>query len=1041
MNRFAVRIARSISRRLPGFVSRPLRGALARWQLTRQVSLVVRSGAFDQEWYEAQTGTRFVSQEQACRDYLASGRRLGMSPHPLFEPQHVDRVTWATAKTDPLVRNLRGNTPKGECVHPLVPRSFTRAGGKVTGRPQWVAWASQATADTLMPTTDGALHSGPVTWGAFRAESLRVVREIRRQHESAAVARVSSHRPELTSQDIEVQQPADADTPLVSIITPTWNRAALLRRAIASVQAQSLSSWEMIVVDDGSTDDTLLMVEGQQRLDGRIRVIAAEHGGVCRARNLGLKSARGQFVAFLDSDNTWEPDFLLQVVGHMQMNAWSLAHAVLEIPTVTGALYRALEGNFDDLLVASYIDLNVLVVAADLLVEVGGFDESLRRAVDYDLILRLAKVASPHLVPYVGARYTDDREDHARISVAEPLSWNSVVRARHLLDGVEVGGRVKGRLSVVLPIRRRMDQAVPLIRELLGSFADVEVICVVAGAGRAFARMLSQVALGDSRVKVMLWPTDLELAVSTNLGARAASGEFLALWRPNCMPHQAWATRLLEVLADGHAVAQPLMLQVDGTIASAGAVFTGRDPAPSPFLVGLPEEDAAGLGTLEIPAAYGGVMMVRAETFWAAGGLNPLHGNGLSEVDLTMRLRQEGLGSTALAPQARVTSRAQRRFAFVPDTAASVRVLRDQFSCAPSGSDLLWAAAGFEVVGRTSRTVPAGRGTAPQQLAAPLIRPVMRASVFEAAPSLRWAIDIAAPAGPRGLKWGDWHFAQSLASALRRLGQTVHVDRREARVGGHRELDDVVLVLRGLDLVVPRPAQLSILWIISHPELITKREVETFDAVFAASARWASDVNASWGTRVEPLLQCTDSRVFTPHVGQPDSGHELLFVGNSRKVLRPAVGLSVEAGLEPAVFGGGWEGLIDDRFIHGEYVDNAQLPALYRSAGVVLNDHWDDMRVDGFISNRVFDVLASAGRLMTDEVAGLRDLFDGQVRTFASRWDLAAQLGGDWRSSYPGDEDRLRLAELVRSEHSFDSRARRLLDTAVSLVAAQGSAG
>jgi cellulose synthase/poly-beta-1,6-N-acetylglucosamine synthase-like glycosyltransferase len=110
---------------------------------------------------------------------------------------------------------------------------------------------------------------------------------------------------------------ADVDRPLVSIIMPTWNRAQLLRRAVLSVQAQTYAGWELIVVDDGSTDDTPYVLQGLQTFDRRIRVVAGEHAGVSRARNAGLAAARGKYVAFLDSDNTWQPDFLRVALSAM----------------------------------------------------------------------------------------------------------------------------------------------------------------------------------------------------------------------------------------------------------------------------------------------------------------------------------------------------------------------------------------------------------------------------------------------------------------------------------------------------------------------------------------------------------------------------------------------------------------------------------------------------------------------------------------------------------------------------------------------------
>jgi len=95
--------------------------------------------------------------------------------------------------------------------------------------------------------------------------------------------------------------------PLISIVMPTYNRADTIQRAVASVRAQCWSDWELIVVDDGSTDDTTSRLAG---LDPRIRLLWQENRGVTAARNTGLAAAKGELVAFLDSDDEWLPHHL-----------------------------------------------------------------------------------------------------------------------------------------------------------------------------------------------------------------------------------------------------------------------------------------------------------------------------------------------------------------------------------------------------------------------------------------------------------------------------------------------------------------------------------------------------------------------------------------------------------------------------------------------------------------------------------------------------------------------------------------------------------
>ena len=95
---------------------------------------------------------------------------------------------------------------------------------------------------------------------------------------------------------------------LVSIITPAYNAVAVLAEAVASVQAQTYTYWEMIIAEDCSSDNTLQLARHLAESDGRIRVLArAQNGGAAAAKNDAIRAARGQFIAYLDSDDLWLP--------------------------------------------------------------------------------------------------------------------------------------------------------------------------------------------------------------------------------------------------------------------------------------------------------------------------------------------------------------------------------------------------------------------------------------------------------------------------------------------------------------------------------------------------------------------------------------------------------------------------------------------------------------------------------------------------------------------------------------------------------------
>ncbi len=116
-------------------------------------------------------------------------------------------------------------------------------------------------------------------------------------------------------------------SPLVSIITPAFNSAKVLPRAVASVQTQSFDDWEMIVVDDGSADETFAIAQELAVQDARIRVLAQpQNTGPAQARNRAIQAAGGRFIAFLDADDAWLPEKLERQLAFMQEKRAGLSY-------------------------------------------------------------------------------------------------------------------------------------------------------------------------------------------------------------------------------------------------------------------------------------------------------------------------------------------------------------------------------------------------------------------------------------------------------------------------------------------------------------------------------------------------------------------------------------------------------------------------------------------------------------------------------------------------------------------------------------------
>lgn len=194
--------------------------------------------------------------------------------------------------------------------------------------------------------------------------------------------------------------------PRVSVVMPAYNAAAFVRRAVDSVLAQSFAGFELIVVDDGSVDDTsaVLATYGNQ-----LRVLAQANAGPAAARNHGLRAARGRYVAFLDADDHWEPTKLERQVGLLdsrpEIGFCSTATRLVdsagwpagEWPCCDAALTLP-EGLFTQAAAISGSTSGVLA-RRELLVELNGFDEALRGFEDPDLWIRLSARAGYACIP------------------------------------------------------------------------------------------------------------------------------------------------------------------------------------------------------------------------------------------------------------------------------------------------------------------------------------------------------------------------------------------------------------------------------------------------------------------------------------------------------------------------------------------------------------------------------------------------------------------------------------------------------------------
>lgn len=210
--------------------------------------------------------------------------------------------------------------------------------------------------------------------------------------------------------------------PLVSVVVPAYNSESFIKEAIDSVLNQDYPAIEVLVIDDGSTDSTPDIIRG---FGDRVRLISQNNKGSAAARNMGIISAKGKYIAFLDADDVWRSDKISLQVAALMPSGYKMAYSsfIRWYPNHSGQ-YPAPESQFSipdhpNLTNAkivtgwtySYLLLDCIVWTSTVIVEkaelekVGLFDEHLRKGQDYDLWLRLSRQIEMLGIPQPMALY------------------------------------------------------------------------------------------------------------------------------------------------------------------------------------------------------------------------------------------------------------------------------------------------------------------------------------------------------------------------------------------------------------------------------------------------------------------------------------------------------------------------------------------------------------------------------------------------------------------------------------------------------------
>jgi glycosyltransferase involved in cell wall biosynthesis len=882
--------------------------------------------------------------------------------------------------------------------------------------------------------------------------------------------------------------------PLVSCVICAYDYGAYVEAAVRSALGQEglpgppADALEVIVVDDGSTDETPAILAS---FGDAITVLTQQNEGPAVATNRAIAQARGRYVSLLDADDVWLPDKLARQLAILEANpAVGLVHGDLEVidgdgrltrpskydwygelPVVGRALGRLLSQNeattssitlrtelakaipptpawawCRDWWIAAHVaatheidalrepvaryrihgdNVSAQDVQSEQMVRLWERDLRVRRIFLRELDLTnasldelalawarfagfIAKVAEVRGIPQTQVVPVTDEDRRA--------AWDLRAQAQELLDADPVAaGRLAVKAMAADPFAPSSGRLFETARRRRGAHHRP----TVAQRARAFVELSAAVRADDPAIRrrhaaraLVLDPRDDHARALTEPDRRLAPPT----------PRDA------EQRARFHT---PAARALEGARAFV-AVASAEELTAAPDLLRVwvaafaPDDDA----TLAIATAEEDLEAVHARLAraLAAAGVDPDGGHDMALV---------------LAP------------AGTPVEIALAREAHAVLSGNPAGGESHAVLSANPVGSGTGAT---GRGSGADGFAARALAGHPRAGAHDAdrlraLAERRWshdgfgapltvAITICPQRWDGAERWGDTHFARALADELARRGHDARIEVVAEWDAPDRQPADVTIHLRGLWPYVPRRErgsgageELSVLWNISHPDFLTVAECDAFDLVLTPSARHAEQLRRETSTPVHVLEQATDPTVFFPE-HDPAHEHELVFVGNSRGIFRPILRDLLPTEHDLAVWGQGWGRTLPDGVLAGHHLRNDEVRRAYSSAAIVLNDHWDDMREQGIVSNRIFDALACGALVVSDHLPEIAERFGDAVVTYTTREDLRAQIDALLADPAARSERAARGRAEVLAHHTFRHRVDALLAAVAPLKSA-----
>lgn len=556
----------------------------------------------------------------------------------------------------------------------------------------------------------------------------------------------------------------------------------------------------------------------------------------------------------------------------------------------------------------------------------------------------------------------------------------------------------------------------------------------------------------ESLADYILSRTGCGFPLGCSMALSLAHGSFTVFLDSQAYVSADWLDHLIDPLKRHHALkgTTAKVLQPDGVINSAGCLFDTVSGLPYGALHELPAGSAAAGRITMMPSVSSSCSAFRTSDIIARKGLYCIYASGIAIPDLCLQLGG-GRACFAFIPSSSVVCPADAHpllpddFEFFAERWSGHIIFGEQeyFArrklCGSMKSGEAAYSVPFNKEPNTDRAgCPAGCSVPACDFSGTgcgIRLSSEQQSVIRRIKSFSKLIVIKDPAPGRPFyqkyEWGDYYYARSLARAFGRLGFDTRIDSREDWYTN----DDgacINIVLRGcVRFYCGRyPKSLNVMWLISHPDMTDDVELNEYDFILAASEILTGKYRGSQSVRVPCafLPQCTDPEIFSPAPPSEACSSGNLLLGNSRGVLRDTVKKCLDEGVSLEIIGNGWDKLVKPEFVRSGAVPSFLVPFFYRSAETVLNDHWEDMRQNGIVSNRIYDVLACGRGIVTDNYRSIPDELKFACFSYEDCGIRDAIEKCRQFNKSITDEQKLKLYGTISDRHSFSRRALQIIE-------------